>query len=82
MKTIKIAPDASECRVVGNEVIGEFNGRTLVYQIPSDIEVYAYQHANLIENFRAAIAMSSRSWQAERMLNEHYGINGKFYEKQ
>lgn len=81
MKTIKIAPDASECKVVGNEVMARFMGRTLVYRIPSDIEVYAYQHATLIENFRAAIAMSSKFWQAERMLNEHYGINGKFYEK-
>ena len=81
MKTIKIAPDASDCSVVGNEVIGKFNGRTLVYQIPSDIEVYAYQHALLIENFRTAIAMSSKPRQVERMLNEHYGINGKFYEK-
>lgn len=81
MKTIKIAPDASECKVVGNEVIGKFNGRTLVYQIPSNIEVYAYQHVLLIENFRAAIAMSSKPYHAERLLNEHYGINGKFFER-
>lgn len=81
MKTIKIAPDASECKVVGNEVIGKFNGRTLVYQIPAEIEVYSYHHESLIENFRAAIAMSSKPWQAERLLNEHYGINGKFYTK-
>lgn len=81
MRTIKIAPDASECKVVGNDVIGKFNGRTLVYQIPNDIEVYGYHHENLIENFRAAIAMSSKPWQVERMLNEHYGINGKFYTK-
>lgn len=81
MRTIKIAPDASECCVVGNEVIGKFNGKELVYRIPSDIEVYAYQHATLIENFRAAIAMSSRPQHAERLLNGHYGINGKFFER-
>lgn len=81
MRTIKIAPDASECRVVGNEVIAEFNGRTLVYQIPSDIEVWSIHHALLIENLRNAIAMSSKPWQVERMLNEHYGINGKFIER-
>lgn len=81
MKTIKIAPDASECRIIGNEVIAEWNGRTLVYRIPDDIEIYAYQHEGIIENFRTAIAMSSRPWQAERLLNEHYEINGKFYER-
>lgn len=81
MKTIKIAPDASDCSVVGNEVIGKFNGRDLVYQIPSNIKIRSYQHERLIENFRAAIAMSSKPWQAERLLNEHYGINGKFYER-
>lgn len=81
MRTIKIAPDASECKVVGNDVIGKFNGRTLVYQIPAEIEVYGYQHESLIENFRAAIAMSSKPWQVERMLNDMYRIEGNFYEK-
>lgn len=81
MRTIKIAPDASDCKVVGNEVIGKFNGRTLVYQIPAEIEVYSYQHESLIENFRAAIAMSSKPWQVERLLNDMYQIEGNFYEK-
>lgn len=81
MKTIQIAPKATDCKVVGNEIIGKWNGRTLVYTIPSDVEVYDYQHPYLIRTFCTAIALSSKPWQVERALNEYYGINGKFSER-
>lgn len=81
MKTIQIAPKKSDCKVVGNEIIGKWNGRTLVYAIPSDVEVYSYQHESLIKAFRTAIALSSKPWQVELALNNYYGINGKFSER-
>lgn len=81
MKTIQIAPNSADCKVIGNEIIGSMNGRTLVYAIPFDVEIYSYQREYLIHSFCEAIALSSKQWQVEKLLNDHFGVNGKFYEK-
>lgn len=82
MKTIQIAPYKKDCKVVGNKIIGTMSGRTFVFEIPREYEVYSYQHEHLINGFCGAIALSSKPWQVEQLLNEHFGISGgKFYEK-
>lgn len=82
MKVIQIAPYESDCRIVGNEIIGTMGGRTFVFEIPSQYEVYSYQHKHLISRFREAIALCSKPWQVERLLNDHLGIEGgKFREE-
>ncbi len=82
MKTIQIAPYERDCRVVGNKIMGTMGKRTFVFEIPSEYEVYSYQHEWLIHNFCEAIALCSKPWQVEQLLNDHWGIKGgKFYEK-
>ena len=82
MKTIQIAPYDKDCKVIGHKITGTMNGRTFVYDIPSEYEVYSYQHEYLIKCFCAAIALASKPWQVTNALNEQFGIEGgKFYEK-
>ena len=76
MRTIQIAPYREDCRVVGNQIIGTMGERTFVFTIPSEYEVYSYQHEWLIEAFCAAIALSSKPWQVERLLNDRFNIKG------
>lgn len=82
MRTIQIAPYREDCRIVGNKIIGKMGKRTFVFEIPSEYEVYSYQHEHLIANFCEAIALCSKPWQIEQLLNDHWGIKGgKFYEE-
>lgn len=83
MKTIQIAPYREDCRIDGKKVIGTMGGRTFVFELPARVRMPEDEatRATMISNFREAIALSSKPWQAERLLNEHWQIKGgKFYE--
>lgn len=81
MKTIQIAPYKEDCRIVGNKIIGTMAGRTFVFEIPREYEVYSYQHEYLIKGFCEAIALCSKQRQVEDLLNNYWQIKGgQFYE--
>lgn len=81
MKTIQISPYRQDCRIEDNKVIGTMNGRKFVFEIPKSYEIPENLVETMINNFCEAIALSSKSWQVETLLNQHWNIEGgKFYE--
>lgn len=83
MRTIQIAPHREDCRIDGNKVLGTMNGRTFVFELPKNVIISDNDglKETMIANFREAIAMCSKPWQIEDLLNRHWGISGgKFYE--
>lgn len=82
MKTIQIAPYEKDCKISGNSVIGKMGGRTFVFEIPAKYEIPADLAGTMISNFCEAIALCSKPWQVEDLLNRHWNIEGgRFYEK-
>ena len=73
MKTIKIAPYPNEIEVGANYVKTEWNGG-IRYEAEG---LDQYEEESLKQCFSTAIAMSSKPWQLERMLNECLGLNGR-----
>ena len=82
MKVIQLAPHRNDCRVVDNKVIGTMDGRTFVYEIPAEYEIGEDIHDSLISTFCEAIALSSKPWQVEQLLNDHWGIKGGKFSEQ
>ena len=72
MKTIKIAPNLDEIEVGANYVSTEWNGG-IRYEAEG---LDQYEEESLKQCFSTAIAMSSKPWQLERMLNECLGLKG------
>jgi len=82
MKTIQIAPYKQDCKIDGHKIVGTMGKRTFVFEIPEQYEIPAEIHDGLISNFCEAIALSSKHWQVERVLNDAWQIEGgKFYEQ-
>lgn len=73
MKTIQIAPYSHEIEVGANYVKTEWNGG-IRYEAEG---LDQYEEESLKQCFSTAIAMSSKPWQLERMLNECLGLNGR-----
>ena len=72
MKTIQIAPYPNEIEVGANYVETKWNGG-IRYEADG---LDQYEEESVKKCFSAAIAMSSRSWQLEAMLNDHLGLKG------
>ena len=84
MKTIQIAPNKGACRIDGKKVIGTMDGRTFVFELPERVRMPEDESVRetMINNFCEAIALCSKQWQVEDLLNRHWNIKGgKFYEK-
>ena len=84
MKTIQIAPYKEDCRIDGKKVIGTMDGRTFVFELPERVRMPEDEavRATMISNFCEAIALCSKPWQIEDVLNRHWNIKGgKFYEQ-
>ena len=82
MKTIQIAPYRKDCKISENKVIGTMGGRTFVFEIPTKYEIPAELADTMISNFCEAIALCSKPWQIQDLLNNHWNIEGgRFYEK-
>ena len=81
MKTIQIAPYKRDCKIDGHKVLGTMGNRTFCFEIPEQYEIPEEIHDSIITNFCQAIALSSKCWQVERLLNDTFQIDGgKFYE--
>lgn len=81
MKTIQIAPYKKDCRIDGNKVTGTMDGRTFVFEVPEKYNIPEDLKDTMISNFCEAIALCSKQWQVEEVLNRHWQIKGgKFYE--
>lgn len=76
MKTIKIAPSLNEVTLNKNVVSTEFNNMKISYVIPEDKYTEASQLV-LRQNFSMGIALSSKLWFLEDLLNRHFGWDGK-----
>lgn len=72
MKTIKIAPDASEVTVEGNEVRTDFAGG-IVYRAEG---LCNYKPEYVIECFQQAIAICGKRWIMQDLLNRHFHLDG------
>lgn len=81
MKTIQIAPYKKDCHIDGNKVTGTMDGRTFVFEVPEKYNIPEDLKDTMISNFCEAIALCSKQWQIEEVLNKHWQITGgKFYE--
>lgn len=83
MRTIQIAPYKEDCRIEGKKVIGTTDGRTFVFELPERVGMPRAKDVRetMISNFCEAIALCSKQWQVERLLNDHWQIEGgRFYE--
>lgn len=72
-KTIQIAPYDHEIKVEGDVVSTEFAGG-IKYTAKGLSE---YDENDIKKCFSTAIAMASKRWQLEMMLNECFKLNGK-----
>lgn len=73
VRTIQIAPYANEIVINGNTMHTDFAGGITYTAEGLD----QYEHESLKKCFSAAIAMTSRPWQLERLLNDTLKLNGK-----
>lgn len=84
MTTIQVAPYKEDCRIESKKVIGVMNGRTFVFELPINVAMPRKKavRETMIANFCEAIALCSKFWQIEYLLNKHWNIEGgKFYEQ-
>lgn len=72
-KTIQIAPYDHEIKVEGDVVSTEFAGG-IKYTAKG---LSQYEESEIKRCFSIAIAMASKRWHLEQMLNECFELNGK-----
>ena len=81
MKTIQIAPYKKDCSITKTKITGTMDGRTFVFELANGDTFNLKQTDAFISCFQQAIALCSKQWQVEELLNTHLGITGaKFYE--
>jgi len=76
MKTIKIAPDLDEIYINDDKICTEWNGG-IEYSGPIGALRQAFKDEWVKKQFQTAIALCSKPWQLESMLNDYFGIEGK-----
>ena len=72
---IKIAPDQNEIQVSDTEIHTEWNNGITYKARLKDLRNFQGDEW-LKECFRAAIALCSKSWQVEQVLNRHFHKRG------
>ena len=75
-KTIQIAPYGTQIEFTENSIKTDWNGG-IEYICPIQDLLSVYTGKYLRQCFSEAIALSSKKHQLERLLNEHFNINGK-----
>lgn len=76
METIKIAPDLNEIKIDDKSISTEWNeGITYTGDIASIRK--AFKDDWIIKQFQTAIALCSKPWQLECILNDYFKIDGK-----
>ena len=73
METIKIAPSHDEVIIEGNEVRTDFAGG-IVYRAEG---LGKFKDEYIKASFCTAIALASKKWQLEDILNSHFCLNGE-----
>ena len=76
MKTIKIAPDLDEIYINDEKICTEWN-YGIEYSGPIGTIREMYKDEWIKKQFQTAIAICSKSWQLEKVLNDYFGIKGK-----
>ena len=76
METIKIAPDLNEIKIDDKNISTEWNGGITYTGDIASIRK-AYKDDWIIKQFQTAIALCSKPWQLERILNDYFKIDGK-----
>lgn len=75
-KTIKIAPDLDEITIDDERIHTDWNGG-ITYKGNIAAIRKAFKDDWIIKQFQTAIAMVSKLWQLERLLNDYFKIEGK-----
>ena len=75
-KTIKIAPDLDEITLDDEKIHTDWNGG-ITYSGPIGKLREIFKDDWIIKQFQTAIAITSKSWQLERILNDYFKIEGK-----
>lgn len=74
-KDIKIAPDLNEVEVADDSIHTDWNGGITYKAKLADIRK-KYGDKYLKESFSTAIALCSKIWQVEQVLNRHFRKQG------
>lgn len=74
--TIKIAPDLDEIKLDDEKIHTDWNGG-ITYSGPIGKLRKIFQDSWIIKQFQTAIALCSKYWQVERLLNDYFKIKGK-----
>ena len=81
MNTIQIAPYKKALTITETKITGTMNSRTFVFELANGDTFNLNQADAFISCFQQAIALCSKQWQVQELLNTHLGITGaKFYE--
>lgn len=78
-EVIKIAPDKEEITITDTAITTEWNGG-ITYQLSKADMSYlrqTYTEYGLKSAMQQAIALSSKPWQAERLLNDYFRVEGR-----
>ena len=77
--TIKIAPSMDEVKLDGRTLSTEFNGLLIEYTYPDCVPLsFCEEHELTLRGYlRDAIALSSKPWQLEYLMNGSVKIDGK-----
>lgn len=83
MITIQIAPDFEDCRIIGNRIEGTMkDGTVYIYKAPKGTTFDRRDQFATKQAFRQAIGLSSKTHQAEWLLNDYLSIKGNFFVKE
>ena len=74
--TIKIAPDLDEIYINDEKIVTEWNGG-IEYSGPIGKLREIFKDDWIKKQFQTAIAICSKYWQIERLLNDYFKIEGK-----
>lgn len=77
--TIKIAPDMDEVRITETSLTTDWNGGVSYEVSKADMSYLRQMFTEyaLKSALRQAIALSSKPWQAERLLNDYFRVEGR-----
>ena len=75
-KTIQIAPYLKDCTITEHQIIGIMDGKKYIFTLPEGYEFDLEASREYIRAFQQAIALASKTWQAEGALNDAFGIKG------
>lgn len=70
MTTIKLAPDLEEFKVSKNVISVEFNGMKIKYIMAVEEDIDHETFVGVSKCLQAAIALSSKSWQISRLMDD------------